>query len=275
MPIEVLIEKGHDELSKRAARFIAGAIRNKPNSVLGLATGGTPVGCYRELIRMHREEGLDFSKVVTFNLDEYVGLPPTNPQSYRYYMNENLFNHVNIRMENTHVPDGMTNDPQRTCREFEELIEASGGVDFLLLGIGTTGHIGFNEPGSPFGSRTRLVDLSEQTRRDNARFFRSIDEVPRQAISMGIGTIMDARKIVLLASGAGKADAVAKSIEGPITEDVPASILQKHPDCTFILDEEAASKLTAKTFEFELAHWLLLLRPGHRWKDESHRKNCV
>jgi glucosamine-6-phosphate deaminase len=244
MLIKVLITKNYDELSKKAAEIIADAIRNKPDLILGLATGGTPVGCYRELIRMHKEEGLDFSRVVTFNLDEYVGLPPTHPQSYRYFMNENLFNHVNIRMENTHLPNGMSDDLQKTCKEFEEAIKAAGGIDLQLLGIGTNSHIAFNEPGSPFNSRTRVVKISEQTRRDNARFFRSIDEVPRQAISMGIGTIMEARKIVLLASGAGKADAVAKSIKGPITEDVPASILQRHPDCTFILDEAAASKLT-------------------------------
>jgi len=243
MPIKVLITKNYDELSKKAAEIIAGAIRNKPDLTLGLATGETPVGCYRELIRMHKEEGLDFSEVVTFNLDEYVGLPPTHPQSYRYFMNVNLFNHVNIRMENTHLPDGMSDDLQKTCEEFEEAIKAAGGIDLQLLGIGTNGHIAFNEPGSPFNSRTRVVEISEQTRRDNARFFRSIDEVPRQAISMGIGTIMEARKIVLLASGARKADAVAKSVKGPITEEIPASILQKHPDCTFILDEAAASKL--------------------------------
>jgi len=243
MPIKVLITKNYDELSEKAAKIIADAIRNKPNLVLGLATGGTPVGCYRELVRMHKEEKLDFSRVVTFNLDEYIGLPPTHPQSYRYFMNENLFNHVNIRMENTHIPDGMTDDPQKTCEEFEKAIETAGGIDLQLLGIGTNGHIAFNEPGSPFNSRTRVVEISEQTRKDNARFFQSIDEVPRQAISMGIGTIMEARKIVLLASGARKADAVAKSVKGPITEEVPASILQKHPNCTFILDEAAASKL--------------------------------
>jgi len=243
MPIKVLITKNYDELSEKAAKIIADAIRNKPNLVLGLATGGTPVGCYRELVRMHKEEKLDFSRVVTFNLDEYIGLPPTHPQSYRYFMNENLFNHVNIRMENTHIPDGMTDDPQKTCEEFEKAIETAGGIDLQLLGIGANGHIAFNEPGSPFNSRTRVVEISEQTRKDNARFFQSIDEVPRQAISMGIGTIMEARKIVLLASGARKADAVAKSVKGPITEEVPASILQKHPNCTFILDEAAASKL--------------------------------
>lgn len=247
MPIKVFIAKGYDELSKRAAEIIADAIKSKPNPVLGLATGGTPVGCYRELIRMHKEEGLDFSKVVTFNLDEYIGLPPTHPQSYRYFMDENLFNHVNIKIENTHVPNGLSDDPQRTCKEFEEAIKRSGEIDLQLLGIGANGHIAFNEPGPPFDSRTRVVRLSERTIKDNARFFKSIDEVPRQAISMGMGTIMEAKKIVLLASGAGKADAVAKSVEGPITTDVPASILQKHPDCTFILDEAAASKLARKT----------------------------
>ncbi len=243
MPIEVSIKKGYDELSKRAAEIIADAIRNKPNVVLGLATGSTPVGCYRELIRMHKEEGLDFSKVVTFNLDEYMGLPPTHSQSYRHFMNENLFNHINIKIENTHVPNGLSNDFQKTCREFEEAIKKSGGIDLQLLGIGNNGHIAFNEPGSPFNSRTRVVNISEQTIKDNARFFKSVDEVPRQAISMGIGTIMEAGKIVLSASGGGKADAVAKSINGPITEAVPASILQTHPNCTFVIDDAAASEL--------------------------------
>lgn len=243
MPIEVFTTKDYDELSKRAAEIIADAIRNKPNSVLGLATGSTPIGCYRELVRMHRAEGLDFSRVVTFNLDEYIGLPPTHPQSYRYFMNENLFNHVNIKIENTHVPNGLSDDLQKTCKEFEEAIKKSGGIDLQLLGIGSNGHIAFNEPGSPFDSRTRVVKVSEQTIKDNARFFKSIDEVPRQAISMGTGTIMEARKIILLASGAGKADAVAKSVKGPVTEEVPASILQTHPNCTFIIDEAAASKL--------------------------------
>ena len=246
MPIKVSVTKDYDEMSRRAARMIADAIKNKPNLVLGLATGDTPVGCYQELIRMHKEEGLDFSRVVTFNLDEYIGLPPTHPQSYRYFMNENLFNHVNIKMENTHVLNGLSDDPEKTCKEFEEAIEGAGGIDFQLLGIGGNGHIAFNEPGSPFNSRTRVVSLSERTIKDNARFFKSIDEVPRQALSMGIETIMRARKIVLLASGEGKADAVAKSLEGPITTEVPASVLQRHPDCTFILDKASASKLTRK-----------------------------
>lgn len=243
MPIEFSIKKSYDKFSKRAAEIIADAIRNKPNLVLGLATGSTPIGCYRELVRMHRGEGLDFSRVVTFNLDEYIGLPPTHPQSYRYFMNENLFNHVNIKIENTHVPNGLSDDLQRTCKDFEEAIKSSGGIDLQLLGIGSNGHIAFNEPGSPFDSRTRVVKVSEQTIKDNAQFFKSIDEVPRQAISMGTGTIMEARKIILLASGAGKADAVAKSVNGPVTEEVPASILQTHPNCIFVIDETAASKL--------------------------------
>jgi len=244
MPIKVQIAKNYDELSKKAADIIADSIRKKPNVVLGLATGGTPVGCYQELIRMHREEGLDFSRVVTFNLDEYLGLPPTHPQSYRYFMDENLFRHVNIKMENTHVLNGMSKDPQKTCKEFEKAIKKSGGIDFQLLGIGANGHIAFNEPGSSFESRTRVVNISEQTIKDNARFFKSIDEVPRQALSMGIGTIMEAKKIALLATGMGKAEAVAKSVEGQITTNVPASVLQRHPECTFILDKEAAFKLT-------------------------------
>ena len=243
MPIKVQIVKDHDELSKKAAEIIADSIRKKPNLVLGLATGGTPVGCYQELIRMHREDGLDFSRVVTFNLDEYLGLPPTHPQSYRYFMDENLFRHVNIKMENTHVLNGMSNDPQMTCKEFEKAIKKSGGIDFQLLGIGANGHIAFNEPCSSFESRTRVVNISGQTIKDNARFFKSINEVPRQAVSMGIGTIMETKKTLLLATGAGKADAVVKSVKGPITTDVPASILQKHPHCTFIVDEAAGSKL--------------------------------
>jgi len=246
MPIKILIEKGYNELSKKAAKIIASIIRNKSNLVLGLAAGDTPVGCYCELIRMHREEGLDFSNVMTFNLDEYIGLTRDHPQSYLYFMNETLFRHVNIRMENTHFLDGMSEDPQRTCKEFEEAIKRAGGIDLQLLGIGSNGYIAFNEPGSTFDSGTRVVSLSEQMIKDNSRFFKSIDKVPRQALSMGIGTIMEARKIILLASGAGKADAVAKSVEGPVTINVPASILQRHPECIFILDEKAASKLVRK-----------------------------
>jgi len=246
MPIKVIITRDYDEMSKLAAKMIADAIRAKPNIVLGLATGGTPEGCYKELVRMHKEEGLDFSQVVTFNLDEYVGLPPDHPQSYHYYMDVYLFNHVNIKRENTHIPDGMAKDLEKHCQEYEEMIKKAGGIDLQLLGIGRNGHIGFNEPGSPFDSRTRVVELTETTRRDNARFFKSIDEVPTHAVTMGLATIMEARKIILLASGENKADAIAKAVEGPKTTMVPASILQDHPDCTFIIDKEAASKLEGK-----------------------------
>lgn len=168
MPIKVLVRKDYDEMCKKAANVIADAIRKKPNLVLGLATGGTPMGCYKELICMHREEWLDFSKIISFNLDEYIGLPPTHPQSYRYFMDENFFRHVNIKMENTHVPDGLSDDLQKTCEEFEEAIKRAGGIDIQLLGIGSNGHLAFNEPGSTFDSRTRVVSLSEQMIKDNA-----------------------------------------------------------------------------------------------------------
>ncbi|RLI24585.1 glucosamine-6-phosphate deaminase [Candidatus Bathyarchaeota archaeon] len=241
--MKVLIVKNYEELSLETALRIAEAVRSKPDIVLGLATGGTPLGCYRELIRMHREEGLSFSKVTTFNLDEYVGLPPSHPQSYHYYMFHNLFDHVDVRRENVHIPDGMAEDLDEECRRYEEAIKEAGGIDLQLLGIGRNGHIGFNEPGSPFDSRTRVVKLSEQTRKDNARFFNSIDEVPTHAITMGIGTIMEARRIILIASGEAKAEAIAKAVKGPKTVDVPASALQDHPDCLFIIDKEAASLL--------------------------------
>lgn len=254
MPIKLSIVKDYEELSRSAARIVSDHVKKKPTLVLGLITGETPIGCYRELIRMHREKGLDFSKVTTFNVDEYLGLPPTHPQSYRYFMNKNLFNHVNIRMEKTHIPDGASEDPRKACEDFEKLIKASGGIDLQLLGIGVNGHIAFNEPGSPFDSRTRVVNLSEETIKANARFFSSIDEVPRQAISMGIGTILEARKIILLASGERKAEAVAKSIEGPVTTECPASALQMHPDCTFIIDKAAASKLRRCDWEMIPSH---------------------
>ena len=241
--MKVIICQTPEEMSRKAAEIFARRIREKPDIVLGLATGGTPVGMYRELIRMHREEGLDFSRVRTFNLDEYVGLPPDHPQSYRYFMDKNLFDHINIDKSNTQVPDGMASDLEAHCAEYEERIRAAGGIDLQLLGIGSNGHIAFNEPGSPFDSRTRVVELAESTIRDNARFFDRPEDVPRKAVSMGLGTIMEAREIVLLASGENKADAVAKAVEGPVTEEVPASILQRHPNVTFVIDRDAASKL--------------------------------
>jgi glucosamine-6-phosphate deaminase len=241
--MEVIITRTYDEMSRLAAELVARQLLRKPNSVLGLATGSTPIGLYNELIRRHREEGLDFSQVVSFNLDEYLSLPPTHPQSYRYFMDEHLFRHINIPPGNIHVPYGHAESVMEFCDWYEDQIRGSGGIDIQILGIGGDGHIAFNEPGSSLGSRTRLKTLTEETIRDNARFFASMDEVPRFAITMGVGTILEARKIILLASGAKKADIVAEAIEGPITSQVTASALQLHRDVVVILDEEAGSKL--------------------------------
>lgn len=242
--MEVIVKNTYEQMSRLAAELIARVVRSKPNAVLGLATGSTPVGTYKELIRMHKEEGLDFSQVTTFNLDEYVGIPPTHNQSYRYFMNENLFNHINIDKKKTHVPDGMAKDIPAFCKWYEDQILKAGGIDVQFLGIGANGHIAFNEPGSSLGSRTRVKTLDEKTRKDNARFFKSMDEVPKYAITMGIGTIMDARTLILLANKENKADAIAKTVEGPITAMVPATVVQLHPKAIIIVDKPAASKLT-------------------------------
>ena len=241
--MKVIIKKNYEELSKEAAETIKEAIQKKPNLVLGLATGSTPIGTYQELARMYREKGLDFSKVVIFNLDEYLGLPADHPQSYNYFMYENLLNYININRENFHIPDGMTKNIEKFCQEYEEKIQKAGGIDLQLLGIGSDGHIGFNEPGTPLDSRTQLVKLTESTIKDNSRFFEKEEDVPRFAITMGVQTIFEAKKILLLASGENKAEAVAKALEGPITSQITASILQKHPDVIVILDEAAALKL--------------------------------
>ena len=241
--MKVIIKKNYEELSKEAAETIKEAIQKKPNLVLGLATGSTPIGTYQELARMYREKGLDFSKVVIFNLDEYLGLPADHPQSYHYFMYENLLNYININRENFHIPDGMTKNIEKFCQEYEEKIQKAGGIDLQLLGIGSDGHIGFNEPGTPLDSRTQLVKLAESTIKDNSRFFEKEEDVPRFAITMGAQTIFEAKRILLLASGENKAEAVAKFIEGPITPQITASVLQKHPDTIVILDEAAASKL--------------------------------
>lgn len=242
--MEVIVKDTYEDISALAGQMIGALIRKKPNCVLGLATGSTPVGTYKELIRLHKEEGLDFSKVTTFNLDEYVGLSPDHDQSYRYFMNDNLFNHINIKKENTHVPDGMAEDIPAACEAYEKKIQKAGGLDIQLLGIGGNGHIAFNEPGSSLGSRTRVKTLDDKTIQDNARFFKSIDEVPHYAVTMGIGTIMDARQLILLANKENKADAILKTVEGPITAIVPATIVQLHPKATIITDKAAASKLT-------------------------------
>ncbi len=241
--MEIIITADYDEMSKLAARMIARQVLRKPCSVLGLATGSTPIGTYEELARLHRKEGLDFSKVATFNLDEYLGLPPTHDQSYRYFMDQHLFKHINVQKSNIHVPYGHAEQVEDFCRWYEAEIKRFGGIDIQLLGIGGDGHIAFNEPGSSLGSRTRLKTLTKQTIEDNARFFAKLEDVPRFAITMGVGTIMEAREILLLANGAKKAEIVAEALEGPITAQVSASALQMHPHVTVIVDAEAGAHL--------------------------------
>ena len=237
-----------DGVAHKAAAALAGVIRSRSETVLGLATGSTPEATYAELARMHRDEGLGFAGVTSFNLDEYWGLGGDHEQSYRHFMNDRLFRHVDLRPWNTHVLNGRARFPELECRSFEDRILSAGGVDLWLLGIGGNGHIAFNEPGSPVDSRTRLVSLTQETIDANSdgRFFSDPAEVPRCALSAGIGTIREARSIVLLATGGNKADAVAAAVEGPFTEDCPASLLQDHPDCTFIIDAGAASKLASR-----------------------------
>ncbi|MBI4544582.1 MAG: glucosamine-6-phosphate deaminase [Gemmatimonadetes bacterium] len=245
----VIIRKDYDAVSQEAARLVSDRLLKKPDLVLGLATGGTPRGLYQELARLHREKGLDFSKVTTFNLDEYIGLPPSHEQSYHTFMHQALFQHVNLDPRNIYIPDGMTQDVGTFCDWYEAQIERVGGMDLQVLGIGGNGHLAFNEPGSSLGSRTRIKTLTERTIRDNARFFGSLEAVPRYAITMGIGTIMDARELVLLATGEGKAEAIRDSVEGPITAMVPASIIQMHRRAYVIIDEAAASKLSREHVE--------------------------
>ncbi|OQX82569.1 glucosamine-6-phosphate deaminase [candidate division KSB1 bacterium 4484_87] len=242
----VVVKSDYDDMSRTAAQIVSELVRKKPDCVIGFATGSTPLGTYKELIRLHREEGLDFSKVTTFNLDEYVGLPPSHPQSYHYFMWENLFKHINVDKRFVHIPQGMANDVELFCEWYEEKIEKAGGIDLQILGIGANGHIAFNEPGSSLGSRTRIKTLDELTKRDNARFFEKDEEVPKYAITMGVGTIMDAKELLLLASGSQKADAIKQTVEGPITALYPATIVQMHRKATIVCDEDAASLLTRK-----------------------------
>lgn len=240
--MQIYIEKDSTAVGKRAAQIFADEIKKKPDIVLGLATGSTPITTYQELIRMHREEDLDFSKVISFNLDEYYGLTPDNPQSYHSFMKENLFKHINVNPKNIHIPDGTVTDVDTYCKNYDEQIEKLGGIDIQLLGIGVNGHIGFNEPGEELLAGTHLTDLAEDTIKANSRFFKSMDEVPKQAITMGLGSILKARKIILLSSGKGKADIMAKLLKsGVITTENPSSFLLLHKDVTIIMDEEAAS----------------------------------
>lgn len=239
--MNIIRAKDYQDMSRKAADIISAQIIMKPDCVLGLATGSTPVGTYRQLIEWYEKGDLDFSRVSTVNLDEYRGLTHIDPQSYYYFMQENLFDHVNIDKAATHVPDGTNPDAADACAKHEQIIKSLGGIDLQLLGLGNNGHIGFNEPGAAFEKETHLVDLAESTIRANARFFTSIDEVPKQAYTMGIRTIMQAKKILVVVSGEGKADIVSRAFFGPVTPEVPASILQMHPDVTVVCDEAALS----------------------------------
>lgn len=246
--MRVIILPSSTEVSQRAAKFIARQVERKPTSVLGLATGSTPLGTYRELIKLHEAGHFDCSQTTTFNLDEYVGLSPDHGQSYSFFMRENLFKYLNIDLARCHVPDGLAEDFESYCVSYEQEIQKAGGIDLQLLGLGSDGHIAFNEPTSSLASRTRLKALTQQTRLDNARFFDSLAEVPTLAVTMGIGTILEARNILLLACGAKKASAVRSMIEGPISSFVPASALQLHANVTVILDEPAAGWLIKRDY---------------------------
>ena len=260
--MRVIIEPDGDAVSQRAARFVADLVRRKPDCVIGLATGNTPLGMYRELIRLHREDGLDLSQVTTFNLDEYVGLAANHPQSYRRFMQQHLFDHVNINASKTHVPDGRALDFETSCRQYEQKIKDAGGIDLQVLGIGTDGHIAFNEPGSSLGSRTRLKTLTSETLRDNARFFGGEDKMPRLAVTMGVGTILESRRCLLLATGSGKAQAISATVEGPITAQVTASALQLHRDVIVVLDPPAAGWLTRREYYQHVEAAQKLLQAG-------------
>ena len=246
--MHVFICPDYADLSRKAAAIVADLVRTKPGAVLGFATGSSPVGLYQELIRLHQEEGLDFSGVTTFNLDEYCGLDGDHPQSYRAFMNENLFDHINVAKENTHVPCGTAADAGASCAAYEQRIRDAGGIDLQVLGIGSDGHVAFNEPGSSLGSRTRRVYLTKQTLDDNSRFFEKAADVPTSAISMGVGTILEARRCVMVVNGANKAEAFAAAVEGPVTSMITASALQYHPDTWAFCDEPAAAKLTMRDY---------------------------
>ena len=243
--MQIYRAKDYEDMSRKAANIIASQVVLKPDCVLGLATGSTPIGAYKNLVEKYEQGDLDFSQVTTVNLDEYKGLPRENDQSYYYFMHDNLFDHVNVKPENTHLPDGTKEDANEECARYEELIRSLGGQDLQLLGLGHNGHIGFNEPDAIFEKATHCVDLQESTIEANKRFFASADDVPKQAYTMGIGTIMQAKKILVVVSGEDKADTVAKAFFGPVTPEVPASILQLHPNFTLVADEDALKKVLA------------------------------
>ena len=256
--MEVVITDTYEQLSRAAAAIVAQVINSKPNAVLGLPTGATPLGLYQELARMHRQEGLDFSRITTFNLDEYVGLPPKHPQSHHYFMHENLFKHINVPQEHTFLPSGTTDNYAAFCRWYEQRITECGGIDLQILGIGHDGEIAGNEAGSSLGARTRLKTLPKPFIDDHARFFEDPDDVPTYAITVGIGTIQDARQLLLMANGEHKADAVAAAIEGPVTSMCTGSVVQLHPKVVVLLDRPAASKLKM----IDYYEWIQAKKPG-------------
>ncbi|MGL4741415.1 MAG: glucosamine-6-phosphate deaminase [Sarcina sp.] len=241
--MKVIVVKDYAQMSKKAAEFMAEIVNGKENPILGLATGGTPVGMYENLIEMNKANKVDFSKVTTVNLDEYIGLAGDHKKSYRFFMNDTLFNHININKENTYVPNGLAKNIEEECKAYDQRIVDLGGIDLQLLGLGGNGHIAFNEPDKSLIVGSHLTGLTKETIDANARFFKSADEVPKTAVTMGLGGIMQAKKILLIASGEGKADAVKAMMNGEITTDCPASMLQMHRDVTVIIDEAAAAKL--------------------------------
>lgn len=240
--LKVIRAKNYDDMSEKACEMITDRLKGLQNPVFGVATGSTPEGLYQRLIEKYKQEELSFQNIKTFNLDEYVGLAKDDPNSYYHYMNEKLFKHIDIPKEHIHIPNGTADDLEKECHDYEQHILAQGHIDLQLLGLGVNGHIGFNEPGTPFSSRTSVVDLVESTIKANARFFDSIDDVPTKAISMGIKTIMESQEIILLASGESKAEAVAHLINGEVSEAFPASILKNHKRVTVIADEAALEK---------------------------------
>jgi glucosamine-6-phosphate deaminase len=246
--MEVVILQGSKQIGMLAADAIEALLRRRPNAVLGLATGSSPLPVYDELAARHQRDGLDFSQAHAFALDEYVGLEHRHPESYREVIRREFTSRVNIAESNVHTPDGAAEDLPAACRDYEEAIRAAGGVDLQILGVGTDGHIGFNEPGSSLASRTRIKTLIEQTRRDNARFFAGLSEVPHHVVTQGLGTILEARHVVLIATGAQKSPAVRDFVEGPVSAICPASVLQFHPHATILMDEAAASSLKLADF---------------------------
>jgi glucosamine-6-phosphate deaminase len=242
--MEIIIRPDSEQASQLAARIVAKTVREKPHAVLGFATGNTPLQLYRSLVHMHREEGLDFSGLTSFNLDEYVGIPPAHPSSFHSYMWAHIFSSINLPKERINIPDGLAADIPASCRKYEQAIRSAGGIDIQVLGIGTNGHIGFNEPSSSLSSRTRIKTLTEETRREAASAFGGEDAVPTHVITMGLGTLRESRMCLLLAFGRRKARAVAQVVEGPVTAMVPGSVLQMHPRTVLVLDREAAAELT-------------------------------